>query len=150
MSSQEKRVAVSLISSLIVLALYIYYGAGLHSSGALDGPDANYLVGKSAFIMIGVGIAVSIVTHIIFTIIYTVTTGRQDEENGTDERDKMIELKAMQIAFVTFSFGFMALLGVMTFGDIGPHLVILLTIACLYSASILADCIKLALYRRGF
>jgi len=150
MSSQEKRVAVSLISSLIVLALYIYYGAGLHASGALSGPDANYLVGKSAFIMIGIGIVVSIITHIIFTIVHTVATGEQHSNEAADERDKLIELKAMQIAFIAFSFGFMALLGVMTFGTISPYLVILLTIACLYSASILADCIKLALYRRGF
>jgi len=150
MSSQEKRVAVSLISSLIVLVLYINYGAGLHASGALGGPDANYLVGKSAFIMIGVGIVVSIITHIVFTIVHTVATGEQDDEASADERDKLIELKAMQIAFVAFSFAFMALLGVMTFGDIGAHLVILLTIAHLYGASILADCIKLILYRRGF
>ena len=149
MSSQEKRVTVSLLSSLIVLALYIYYGAGLHGSGALDGPEASYLVGKSAFVMIGVGIAVSIVIHIIFTIVHTVTAGRQDDESGADERDKLIELKAMQIAFVTFSFAFLTLLGVMTFGSIGPYLVILITIASRYGASILADCIKLALYRRG-
>jgi len=150
MSSQEKRVAVSLISSLIVLALYIYYGAGLHNSGALDGPEASHLVGRSAFIMIGAGIVVSIVIHILFTIVHTVATGEQAGEDSADERDKLIELKAMQIAFVTFSFGFMALLGVMAFGDIGPYLVTLLTIACLYGASILSDCIKLVLYRRGF
>jgi len=150
MSSQEKRVAVSLFSSIIVFWYFITYATGLHTGGALTGPDANYLVGKIAFIMIGIGIVATIIIHIIFTIIYTVAKGEQDEAESEDERDKLIELKAMHIAFVVFSFAFMGLLGFMAFGGMGPYMVILHTIGSLYAASILADCIKLFLYRRGF
>lgn len=98
--------------------------------------------------MIGIGILVRIGVQIVFSIGHAIAT-REDEDMVTDERDKLIELKAMQIAFVSFSVGFLALMGILAMSMLVPYMVILLTIACMYGASVIGDVAKLALYRRG-
>ncbi|PCI64138.1 MAG: hypothetical protein COB37_02975 [Kordiimonadales bacterium] len=151
MSHQEKTAAVSLISALIVLIFYNNYSLGIHAEGLLDGPDAAHLVGRSAFIMIGVGIGVTIILNIVFTIVHSVVTQEYDAEDAiTNERDELIELKAMRISFISFCFAFMGILGVLAFGELGPYLTILCVIGVLYLSSILGDVIKLYHYRRGF
>lgn len=149
MSHQEKSTVVSLISALIVFMLYSLYALTMYQDGSFNGPEASILVGKSAFLMIVVGIGVKIVVHILFSVIHAIVT-QEKEQPVNDERDKLIELKGMQIAFIAFSFSFLALVGTLALDMLSPHMVILLTILGLYLASILADSIKIFLYRRGF
>ncbi len=99
--------------------------------------------------MIVVGVGVRIVVQAIFSVIHTKLTQEKDRPVN-DERDKLIELKGMQIAFITFSVGFLALTALLALNMLVPYTVILLTIAGLYLASIVADSVKIFLYRRGF
>jgi hypothetical protein len=149
MSHQEKGAIVSLISALIVFVLYALYALDLYQDGHFSGPEASSLVGKSAFLMIIVGIGVRIVVQILFSVTEAIVTQEKDHP-VTDERDKLIELKGMQIAFISFCFSFLALMGILALDMLSPHMVILLTILSLYLASIVADSIKIFLYRRGF
>ncbi len=149
MSYQEKKVAVSLISALIVFALYAFYMFGMFQEGRFDGPEASSLVGKSSFVLIGASIVVSIVVQIVFAIIHAIAT-RENERFTSDERDKLIELKAMQIILITFSVVFLASMGVLALEMLLPYMVFLLIILSMFVANIIGDLAKLFLYRRGF
>ncbi len=149
MSYQEKRVAVSLISALIVFALYAFYMFGLYQDGRFDGPGASSLVGKSSFVLIGVSIVASIVVQIAFTIIHAIVT-REYERSMTDERDRLIELRAMKITLIAFSVGYLASMGVLAFEILLPYMVFLLILISMFVANVLGDIAKLFLYRRGF
>jgi uncharacterized membrane protein len=149
MSHQEKGAIVSLLSALIVFVLYTFYALDLYQGGYFNGPEAGSLVGQSAFVMIIVGIGVRILVQILFSVTEAIVTKEKDHP-VTDERDKLIELKGMQIAFIFFSFSFLVLMGILALDMLSPHMVILLTILGLYLASIVADSIKIFLYRRGF
>ena len=149
MSYQEKRVAASLISALIVFALYAVYMFGLHQDGRFTDPDASALVGKSAFVLIGVSIVVSIVVQIGVTILHAIVT-RECERSMTDERDKLIELRAMKITLIAFSIGYLASMGVLALEMLLPYMVFVLILLSMYVANVLGDISKLFLYRRGF
>ena len=106
-------------------------------------------VGKSSFVLIGVSIVVSIVVQIVFTIIHAIVT-REHEGPMTDERDELIELKSMQIGFITFSVGFLASMGILALEMLVPSMVFLLIVSSMFLASVVGDLVKLFLYRRGF
>ena len=122
---------------------------GMFQEGRFDGPGASSLVGKSSFVLIGASIVVSIVVQIVFAIIHAIAT-RENERFTSDERDKLIELKAMQIILITFSVGFLASMGVLALEMLLPYMVFLLIILSMFVANIIGDLAKLFLYRRGF
>ena len=149
MSHQEKGAFVSLISALIVLVLYALYALDLYQDGHFNNPGASTLVGKTAFVMIIVGLGVRVIVQLFFSVTDAIVTKEKDYPIK-DERDKLIELNSMQIAFIVFSFIFLALMGILALDMLPAHIVILLTILSLYIASIVSDCVKLFLYNRGF
>ena len=146
---QEKKGLVSILSALIVFAVYAWYMTGMYQEGRFDGPEASSLIGMSFLALIGASIAVNIVVMTVFTIIHSVMTGEHDHLI-TDERDHLIELKCMRVAFVTFSVFFTASMALLALETLAPHLVFLVIIAAMYLAHVLGDVVRLVLCRRGF
>ncbi|MEH6630754.1 MAG: hypothetical protein V7776_08010 [Halopseudomonas aestusnigri] len=148
MSQQEKRVTVSLITSLILFVFFASYMLGLHEQGRLAGPDVYSLIGKSFFVLIGGGIVVSIVVQILVTIIHAIVT-KGYEPMMNDERDKLFSLKCMQIILLIFSVGFVASMALLALEMVVPHIVFLLIIFSMFIANFIGDLVKLFLYRGG-
>ena len=149
MSYQEQRVAVSLITALIVFTAYALYMFGLFQDGRFEGPDANSLVGKSTFVLIGASIVVTIVVQILFAIIHAIVT-RERDDYIVDERDRLIELRSMKVGFIAFSIGFVAAMGLLALDMLAAYAIFLLIIASMFLANVVGDVTKLFLYRRGF
>ncbi len=148
MSQQEKRVTVSLITSLILFVFFTFYMFGLHQQGLLAGPDVYSLIGKSFFVLIGGGIVVSIVVQILVTIVHAIVT-KGYEPLMNDERDKLFSLKCMQIILMIFSVGFVVSMGLLALEMVAPHIVFLLIIFSMFIANFIGDSVKLFLYRGG-
>ncbi|WP_421779957.1 hypothetical protein [Kiloniella litopenaei] len=148
MSQQERRVGVSLLTTMIMFGVFGFYMFGLYQDGAMDGPDGFRLIGKSFFVLVGGGIVVSIVVHILFTIIHSIIT-KDYEPMMNDERDKLFDLKSMQIILLVFSFGFMVSMGILALDILAPSLVFLLIIFSMFIANVIGDLVKLFLYRGG-
>ncbi len=149
MSQQERRVAASLISALIVFAAYAIIMFGMYQEGRFAGSGAASLVGKSTIALIVASIVASIVLQILFAIGHAVAT-REHERMVTDERDKLIELKAMQISYLAFSVGFLISMIVLALEGATAPMVLLIIVVSMFAASVVGDLVKLALYRRGF
>ncbi len=149
MTYAEKNTLVSMLTGIVVFAIFSSKMYQLYQDGRFEGIDAGVLMGKSVLYMIAASIIVAIITSVIFSIIHAVTTGEKKPSYLVDERDKLIELKAMQFSFIVFSFGFVGSAIALVF-ETAPLMVIFSTVSSMFVASIAGDIFKLICYRRGF
>jgi hypothetical protein len=104
--------------------------------------------GKAFLILIPVTIIAQIIIHIIFAIINKIVT---DEEisNINDERDKLIELKAIRISHWTFTLGFMLAMASQAIG-MQPWVMFITMISSGFISAMASEIAKLYFYHRGF
>lgn len=147
MDLKEKRILVSLISSVLIMAtyfMYVYYKYIAGNPGVLS--DLRFL-GKSFMIMVPAAIGAHIIIQIVFAIIYKIA-GNEDIDPIDDERDKLIELKAIKISHYIFIMGFMLAMGCLAFG-LKPWVMIVMLIASGFVASVVNEILRLWYYRKG-
>ncbi len=149
MTYTEKNTVVSLLTGMLVFGIYSFKMYHLYLEGRFGAADAGVLMGKSVLYMIAASIIIAILTSVIFSIIHVATTGEKTANFVVDERDKLIDLKAMQFSFIVFSFGFVGSAIALVF-ETAPLMVIFATIASMFVASIAGDIFKLVCYRRGY
>ena len=148
MSVQEKRVLVSLVSNVLVFGVFFAIILGMYHDGRFDGEDAGRVIGQAILWLIGAQILAHIVGHILFAIGSAVATG-EEEPDITDERDKLIELRALRISFYLFGAAFLGVVVAMALGT--SFVVAFLSInSALAIADALGNIVRLRLYRRGF
>ncbi|MDA3893653.1 MAG: hypothetical protein PF517_18470 [Salinivirgaceae bacterium] len=107
MTYQEKRSIVNIFSGLIIAIIYGLFVFHRHQQGRFDLTLDYKVWGIIFLIFIGVSIIARIIIYIIFHIINTITT-KEVEIPISDEREKMINLKARSNAYHTFSLSFIA------------------------------------------
>ncbi|MBK6965993.1 MAG: hypothetical protein IPH20_19245 [Bacteroidales bacterium] len=147
MDLKERRILVSLISSVLIMAiywLYVYYKYIAGSPGVLN--DLRFL-GKAFMIMIPVAIGAQIIIQIVFAIAYKMA-GNEDIDPIEDERDKLIELKAIKVSHYIFITGFMLAMGCLAFG-LKPWVMFLVLISSGFLASVVNEILRLWYYRKG-
>ncbi|MCF6306304.1 MAG: hypothetical protein L3J33_13165 [Rhodobacteraceae bacterium] len=149
MTYTEKNTVVSLLTGMLVFGVYSFKMHQLYLEGRFDAADAGVLMGKSVLYMIAASIIIVIITSVIFSIIHAMATGEKTADFVVDERDKLIDLKAMQFSFIVFSFGFVGSAIALVF-EVAPLMVIFATITSMFVASIAGDIFKLVCYRRGY
>ena len=110
---QEKQILVSVISSILILGFYSLYVYQKYIAGNPEILNDFKFWGRSFLFLIPVSIVVQIIIHIIFAIINKIITN-EDFPSITDERDKLIELKAIRISHWIFISGFVLSMGSLT------------------------------------
>jgi len=147
MDIKERKILVSLISSILILSIYTIY---VYQNSVIKNPeilnDFSFW-GKSFLILIPVSITAQIVIQILFAI-FNAITHPKEKESVTDERDKLIELKAIKIAHYIFITGFMLAMGVVAFG-LQPWLMFVALIVSGFIAAIVNDFARLYFYKKG-
>jgi hypothetical protein len=147
MDIKEKRILVSLVSSVLIMAiycLYVYYRF-IHADPALL-HDLRFL-GKWFLIMIPVAIVAQIIIQILLAISLKVS-GHDDIDPIEDERDKMIELKAIKVSHYFFIVGFMMAMGSLGLG-MKPSVMIFVLMITGFVASVVNEVLRLWYYRKG-
>lgn len=148
MSYREKSIIVTIISTIIIFGWFCLKLNEMNVTGVFDGADASQIMGKSILKFIGISIGISIAVQIVFAILHGMVT-RDGQYEKEDERDKLIEMKGMQMLLVLFSFGFIGSLIALAMGT-AAHVIFFLLIASMFVGNLFSDCIKLFFYRRGF
>lgn len=148
MSFQERRTLVSLISTVLITALYSATMAQRYPTGSAYAPDVFRFWGAFFLILIPVSIVARIVIHIVFSILNTIAT-RENEPSVTDERDRLIELRANQTSTITFSLGFVVAM-VALVADQPPSVMFAILLCAGVAAELIGDASRLYSYRRGF
>jgi hypothetical protein len=147
MDIKEKRILISLIGSVLILGFYAWYVYSRYIAGNLDILNDFSFWGRSFLILVPVAIVTQIVIQIIFAI-YIHATSKEEIDPIEDERDKLIELKAIKISHYIFIVGFMLAMGSLALGS-QPWIMFVLLIFSGFIATVVNEIIRLYLYRRG-
>lgn len=148
MSFQERRAIVSLISTLVITAGYSAYMLQRYPPVDAYSVEAFRFWGEFFLILIPVTIVARILITIAFSIFNAIAT-REDEPSVTDERDKLIELKANKNSLYALSIGCMLAMGSLALEMQPPTMFVILLGAGVLSA-IISDVSQFYFYRRGF
>jgi uncharacterized membrane protein len=150
MSFQEKNIAASLVIFTLILGFYLTRVFQMIQSESFNLANMVRLWGTVIVLGIVVTIIGTILTHIGSGILQAIKTRAEPViEDIEDERDRLIELRGTNVAYIVFSIG--VFLAMLTFAFGRPPLVMfsLLILAGLV-AQIVGDISRLVLYRRGF
>ena len=148
MFQKERRIIVSVIGSILILIFYSLYIYKNNVDGNIEVINDTQFWGKSFMWFILVGIILQIVIHIIFSIITKIVTN-EDVEMMNDERDKLIELKALRVSHWTMVVGFILAMASQAMG-MQIHIMFMILIGSLFLGGTLDEITKLYLYRKGF
>jgi hypothetical protein len=148
MSYQEKSIAVSLTSTLMIWGYWLTKIYQLYQEGGFNSVNVFSLWATIIVLAIIINIIANIITHIVFGIIYAIKTNSQ-ERDVTDERDQLIDLKGSRVSYGMFSIG--VLISMLLFVLNQPPLVMFCSLTFFaIAADVLGDVLRLYMYRRGF
>jgi hypothetical protein len=147
MSMGEREAASGLITTCIVLALFLWRLTGQHAEGLFDGPDGLQAWARSVLILIAWSIGIAIAVTIVFAILHGILTGEAADDRR-DERDRDIDRRALIWAWYLLSFGILAVIIDLALGASAFRAMNLILGLCLVSETF-KDAAKLVLYRRG-
>lgn len=147
MSFQERRSIVNLVSTILITALYSAYMVQRFPEGNAYSPDVFRFWGAFILILIPVSIVAKIVIYIFFYIINAIAT-REEESPITDERDKLIELKAQTNANYVFIVGFILAMSSLVV-DMPPSVMFIILILSGIVSQMVSDISTFYFYRRG-
>lgn len=148
MSSKEKQTIISLISSILIFGFYSLYVYQNYLRDNMELLNDFKFWGTSFLIMIPVTIVAQIIIHIIFAIINKIVTN-EDLDGISDERDKLIELKAIRISHWIFTAGFLTAMTTLAMG-MEPWVMFTTLIVSGFLSAVLSGSAKIYFYRRGF
>jgi hypothetical protein len=147
MSYGEREALSGLITSLIVIGLFLWRLSGLHAAGAFEGPEALKLWARAVLVLIGWAIAIAIAVTIVFAILHNIITGEKPDDRR-DERDRDIDRRALIWAWYLLSFGLLGIIVSLAFGETAFKAMNMVLALCILSETF-KDAMKLVLYRRS-
>ena len=147
MTYQEAKYATSMATTALAAVIYAVRVRALKAEGYFDGTDGMVLTGRAILILIAVIVVAGILGQILLAIATAISGNKPDMDE--DERDKLIDLKAMNWAFSIFGFGLLAALIALALGH-PAFAVFHYIIYAMIAAGLCADMIRIWLHRRGF
>jgi hypothetical protein len=148
MSYQEKNVVVSFLSTILIFAGYCWYVWHAYQAGQINLTTDLHFWGLTILIFIPVSIAARIIILIVFHILNAIATRGAEVDSLTDERDKLIALKASQIGYVVVGIGFLGSMVSLVMNQ--PPFIMLNIIFCAFNLAQIADELtQLYFYRMG-
>ncbi len=147
MSYQEAKYAFSFLTTALAAVIYAVRVRALYLDGYFDGTDGLILTGRAILVLIAAIVVVGILGQILLAIGTAIAGDAPDMDE--DERDKLIDLKAMNWAFSIFGFGLLGALIALALGH-PAFAVFHYIIYAMIAAGLCADMIRIWLHRRGF
>jgi hypothetical protein len=147
MDNKEKQIIVTTISLALIFigySLFIYHNYIADNFEILN--DFKFW-GKAFLILIPVTIVSQIIIHIVFAIVNKMVTN-EDMETKSDERDKLIDLKAIRISHWAFTSGFLLSMITLVIG-LPLYAMFFTLIASGFVSGIISEMAKLYFYRKG-
>lgn len=148
MDNKEKQLLVTAISMILILGCYALYVYNNYIAENLAIINDTKFWAKAFLILIPVTIVSQIVIHIVFAIINKIVTN-EDIPTLSDERDKLIDLKAIRISHWIFTMGFLLSMVSQVMG-MQLWVMFIILIASGFIAAFVAEITKFYLYRKGF
>jgi hypothetical protein len=148
MDNKEKQILVTAFSFILIFTCYSLYVYNKYVIDNFNIINDFKFWGKAFLFLIPVTIVSQIVIHIIFSIINKIVTN-EDMPTLTDERDKLIELRAIQISHWIFTGGFLLSMVSQVIG-MPPYAMFITLIVSGFVSGIVSEIAKFYFYRKGF
>lgn len=148
MSYQERLSLVNLISTILVTALYAAYMVQRYPDVSPYSKEVFHFWGAFFLILIPVTIVTRIVIYIVFAIINAIAT-REEDPPITDERDKLVELRASRNSLYVFALGFVLAMGSLVV-ELPPSVMFIVLICAGVMSEVVSEISQFYYYRRGF
>jgi len=148
MAYRERRAMASLISTILISAFYFVYVFQRYPVGNSYSAEVFHFWGSSIFILVPLSIVAEIVVQIVFSIVNTMMTNER-EHLLSDERDKLIQLRALRNSLFVFVFGFSLAMGSLVI-DMPPSVMFIVLFLSGFVAGIVGYISQLYFYRKGF
>jgi hypothetical protein len=147
MSAHERQATVSLITTLLLAVVFLGYVLPRYPAGNPYAPEVFHFWGLAVVILAAVSIVGNIAVSIVFSIVYAMAT-REIAPSFADERDKLIQLRALRTALYVFTCGFFLAMGSLAIGM--PPAVMFIVLMCSgYGSGLVGNISQLYLYRKG-
>lgn len=147
MSYQERRSIVSLIGTFVIMAGYLIFVSGqAQATGPAVSSDIQFWA-TAILLLIPVYIVFQMVLIILFVIINTVATQREESETA-DEFDRLVDLKSTRNFYHTFMASFVLSLLAVALGQ-PPSAMFIILLFGIFAASVVSYGSELYFYRRG-
>jgi len=147
MSFQEKKIYVSIVSSILIFTLYTIYAVNNAAEGSITSASDFRFWGSFILVLLPVSIAAKIVIHIGFVIFNKIATN-EDAPSFEDEFDKIVELKADRVSLYVFFFGFiLSMVPLVT--DLPTYYTFLALILFGFLSDLLGRIAQLYFYKKG-
>jgi hypothetical protein len=147
MSYQERQSVVSLLTTTLVAAVFFVYVLPLYPTGNPYSPAVFHFWGAAVVILIPVSIAANIAVSIAFSIVYSMAT-HEKISSISDERDRLIELRAIRNGLYVFAGGFSLAMGSLVI-DMPPSVMFIVIMISGYGSGLVSNITQIFLYRRG-
>jgi hypothetical protein len=146
-SIQERRAIVSVVSTILIAAIYTAVMAPRHPAGDVYSPEVFRFWGAFFLILIPVTIVAKIVITIVFSILNTIAT-REYDSLLTDERDRLIELKSNWASSYAIGLGFMLAMAALV-ANLPPTVMFIILYCAGITTELVSDMKQFFFYRRG-
>jgi hypothetical protein len=147
MSARERQAIVSLLTTLLLIVVFVGYVLPRYPAGNPYAPAVFHFWGLAFVVLVPVSIVANVAVSIVFRVVYAMKT-RQKASSFADERDKSIDLRALRIALYVFTGGFALAMGSLAIG-MPPAVMFILLMGSGYGSGLVGNIAKLYLYRRG-
>jgi hypothetical protein len=147
MSYQERKALVNLVSTIGIMVVYAWVMMGRYPAVGDYAPEVFRFWGIFFVILIPVSIVARIVIYIVFSILNTVAT-REAEPDISDERDKLIELKASRNTGFVLGAGIVLALASQVIA-LPPSIMFVLLIGAGMVGEMVSDISTFIYYRKG-
>ena len=147
MSAHERQAFVSLLATLLLAAVFLIYVLPRYPDGNPYGAEVFHFWGLAVVILIPVSIVANIAMSIVFSIVYAIAT-QEKQTSFADERDKLIELRALRNALYVFTCGFFLAMGSQAL-EMPPSVMFIVLMCSGYGSGLVGNISQLYLYRKG-
>lgn len=148
MSQSEFRSVIALVTWLPLYAGFAYYLKTQIAWAGLETGDALRSFAQAALAVIAISLVLTVAFEIGGSILHAIVTG-ESQPAFSDERDRAMELKSMQAAFIAFGLAFVAVLAGLALGWLTPLASVIALFFALAASQVFAVAFKLTLYRLG-
>ena len=157
MTYNSKKYITSMAAGIITVAAYIVYALSQHAPT----PEDITAWAKLMLVFIGIGVAAQIVIQILFHIMLSIRIAAREHEQDDktvgriiastvveDERDKLINLKALRIGYICAGAGLLIALFALAGG--APVVIALhIVVGSAAAASLVEGCAGILFHERG-
>lgn len=147
MSWLERSTLAQALRAAVIYAVFLTYMQAMAADGRLIGDAGLTRLGLAILILIGATIIIGIILQILAMIMAAIN-GEEAMADLTDERDKAIERRAIEVGFGVVGFGFLAMALALWQGW-GAIWAINLLLGGFVASDILVNLLKFRSYWRG-